>query len=338
MCPQCGHGEFLADKRILGKTQTVTAYAKCMLVLAGGSWGYALASRHLRYFTGLRVSANTVRKYTQKEGQRVNEWQQSDAKANQDFIKSQGVPHFMVDGTMVNTTQGWREVRLIHCSKRPVGTPCEPEKMEERTLPKVTSTICIGRVETAKQCVSRWSGIAKRLHIHDFEKLQFIADGAAWIWNGASQVFMNPDGCLDFYHACEHLKAAADSFPPDVAENYYAKWRGVLLTRGWPGIRDGLLSLKDSMDATSWEKQISRLLQYFENHRSYLNYPQRLRLGQTIGSGQVEGACKQMVGRRLKQTGACWSIRRLNRMLGITSILHDHQWKTYWQCQNVRVE
>ena len=36
-----------------------------------------------------------------------------------------------------------------------------------------------------------------------------------------------------------------------------------------------------------------------------------------IGSGLIEGACKNLVGRRLKQTGAPWRLSRANRMATI---------------------
>ncbi|MGL6194525.1 MAG: hypothetical protein ACRC2T_06845, partial [Thermoguttaceae bacterium] len=53
--------------------------------------------------------------------------------------------------------------------------------------------------------------------------------------------------------------------------------------------------------------------------------------GLSIGSGQVEGACKNLVGRRLKQTGACWEVGRVNRMGVLCAILYGDQWKAYWK-------
>ena len=39
---------------------------------------------------------------------------------------------------------------------------------------------------------------------------------------------------------------------------------------------------------------------------THLDYAGRLAAGQSIGSGQVEGAIKQLVNRRRKRTGARW--------------------------------
>ncbi|MGL6193919.1 MAG: hypothetical protein ACRC2T_03765 [Thermoguttaceae bacterium] len=45
----------------------------------------------------------------------------------------------------------------------------------------------------------------------------------------------------------------------------------------------------------------------------------------------IEGACKNLVGRRLKQTGACWELGRVNRMGVLCAILYGDQWKAYWK-------
>ncbi|MCL2711364.1 MAG: hypothetical protein FWE95_10840 [Planctomycetaceae bacterium] len=49
-------------------------------------------------------------------------------------------------------------------------------------------------------------------------------------------------------------------------------------------------------------------------NESRLHYAERLAAGRAIGSGLIEGACKNLVGKRMKQTGACWKIERANRI------------------------
>ena len=69
---------------------------------------------------------------------------------------------------------------------------------------------------------------------------------------------------------------------------------------------------------------------YFERRADSLGYAERLACGQSIGSGQVEGACKQVIGRRMKQTGARWRIRRANRMATLCCAFHGDAWNPYW--------
>jgi hypothetical protein len=49
---------------------------------------------------------------------------------------------------------------------------------------------------------------------------------------------------------------------------------------------------------------VEELRDYLGRHREHSDYKGRLQRGQSIGSDMVEGACKTVVGKRLKQTGA----------------------------------
>jgi hypothetical protein len=69
---------------------------------------------------------------------------------------------------------------------------------------------------------------------------------------------------------------------------------------------------------------------FFGRQAEHLGYAGRLASGRSIGSGLVEGSCKQVIGRRLKQTGARWTIRRVNRMATLCCALHGDTWKPYW--------
>jgi hypothetical protein len=49
-----------------------------------------------------------------------------------------------------------------------------------------------------------------------------------------------------------------------------------------------------------------------------------------MGSGLIEGACKNLVGRRLKQTGACGRKERVNKIAVLAALLYSDQWKHVW--------
>jgi hypothetical protein len=64
-------------------------------------------------------------------------------------------------------------------------------------------------------------------------------------------------------------------------------------------------------------------------HRDRLNYALRLRQGLPIGSGLIEGACKQMIGKRMKQTSAAWALRNANRMALLCSLAYSDNLPLY---------
>jgi len=44
----------------------------------------------------------------------------------------------------------------------------------------------------------------------------------------------------------------------------------------------------------------------------------------------VEGAAKNLVGKRLKQTGARWRVDRVNAMAELCCLIYSNDWDAYW--------
>ncbi len=44
----------------------------------------------------------------------------------------------------------------------------------------------------------------------------------------------------------------------------------------------------------------------------------------------IEGAIKQLVGRRIKQTGARWKTAHIGPIVELISLGHTEDWDTYW--------
>jgi hypothetical protein len=64
----------------------------------------------------------------------------------------------------------------------------------------------------------------------------------------------------------------------------------------------------------------------FARRAEYLGYAERLAAGRSIGNGLVEGACQQVIGRRMKQTGARGRVRRANRMATLCCTFQGDPW------------
>ena len=113
--------------------------------------------------------------------------------------------------------------------------------------------------------------------------------------------------CLDVYHALEHLSGIGKLFygvGTAACKKWYASAKKDLLSGGGKLIEKRLAGLEGEVRTDHQREVLRRLRGYFSNHSDRLCYRERLLEGRAIGSGQVEGACKSMVGRRLKQTGA----------------------------------
>ena len=139
---------------------------------------------------------------------------------------------------------------------------------------------------------------------------------------------------LDVYHGLENISQAGKVLYGEGTEEY-EKWREEttleLMWNGYELIEKRLERVEQ--EKLKWKEQeaIQRLRGYLENHRERLCYRERLAEGRAIGSGQIEGACKNMIGKRLKQTGARWRVRRLNRIASLCAVRYSEQWKLYWK-------
>jgi hypothetical protein len=166
--------------------------------------------------------------------------------------------------------------------------------------------------------------MAARLGLRDTATVTVIADGAKWIWAQAEACLPGAAGLLDFYHASERLSQAGRDLHGETAAA--AAWaqgrRGTLLESGGAALLAELAAAGPAATGA---------LEYFRPHADHLDYPGRRAAGRSIGSGLVEGACKQVVGRRLKQTGARWKVRRAERMATLCALIYGDQWDIYWQ-------
>lgn len=330
-CVRCQTGGYPADER-LGLEGRYSRNAQRLICLAAGSWSYDLAAERLYELCGIRVSDTTIREVSQERGAQANAWLRTDPAAVQEFRQAGGDVEFTTDGTCVNTTEGWREMKVGLFSKRERGASATPEQWDTRQLPAPTSRMAFAAIETSEEFGKRWKAWRKRLGLLDASGVTVLADGAKWIWEETRKHLTHAEGVLDLYHALQHVAALGQSLfsQASEAQAWTEQARQTLLRDGWTGI-ESLMDTLTSLDPDSRHHGDRQALRdYLTPHQHHLNYAQRLANGQSIGSGQVEGACKNLIGRRLKANSARWRVRRVNRMAGLCSLLYSQQWQTYW--------
>jgi hypothetical protein len=279
---------------------------------------------HLKEFCGLSACDNTIREVCQRHGTAMRTWQREDPTAGHAFTKAEGDIEFQTDGTSVHTTGGWREMRLSLYAKRKRGEPARPEQWAERDLPAPHARVLMAGIRTCEALGPQWRRAATRLGLKQTAAITVVADGAKWIWNQVEKHLPGATGVLDVYHLSEHLYEAAHArYGP-----------GTEATRVWVDARRRT-ALETGADALLAELAAEpdppeELIAYLRPHTGHLAYRERLGRGQSIGSGLIEGACKTVIGRRLKQTGARWRVRRVERMAAICCVLYGDQWDAYW--------
>ena len=83
------------------------------------------------------------------------------------------------------------------------------------------------------------------------------------------------------------------------------KARETLLHKGWSGIDSlTLIAPGETARPTAEQAALDQLRNDLSPHADHLHDAERLKEGRSIGSGQIEGACKNLIGRRLKANSA----------------------------------
>ncbi len=73
------------------------------------------------------------------------------------------------------------------------------------------------------------------------------------------------------------------------------------------------------------------VLNYVAAPQRRLNDALRLRRGQSVGSGLVEGSIKQLLNKRLKQTGARWKVTQGGPFIERGALAAGPEWQAYWE-------
>lgn len=324
-CRACGAHAHALDERI-GAQGFVSPHAQRVLCLLGADWSFERCARHLRDVAGLVVCDNTVRKVCDRHGGLMRAWQREEPEASRAFAVADGDVEFQTDGTSVNTTEGWREMRLSVFAKRARGVPVtDPGTWPGERLPAPGVRVASAGLKTSEALGPQWRRAATRLGVKQASSITVLADGAKWIWNQVAKSLPGAQGVLDFYHLVEHVTAAAAALHGEAtaaAKAWAGRVRSDLLESGGAATLAGLKAGPDAVDG---------LIAYLEPHADHTDYPRRLAEGRSIGSGMVEGSCKTVVGRRLKQTGARWRVRRVERMASLCCVAYGNQWEAYWK-------
>jgi len=331
-CPGGCGGRFPLDER-LGVVGYVSWQAQRVLALAAASWSYDQSAERLHELCGLRVSDTTIRAVAQQHGAQMRQWQQRVPAACAAFVRAAGETEFATDGTSVNTTQGWREMRLGVFAKRQRGQPQSIAHWEERHLPAPTARVAFAGLVRAASFGGQWRTWAARLGLQQTNELTVLADGARWIWKQLERHLPGAQGVLDIYHASAHLHQTAAVLHGEgttTARRWVEDRRRTLLRGGASSLLHVLATERKTLRSPRHRASLDEVCAYLQPHVEHTAYRQRLAQGQTIGSGMVEGACKTVIGRRLKQTGARWRIRRVERMATLCCVLYSRQWDAYW--------
>ena len=307
-----------------------------MLTLAGTRWSFDRAAAHLKEFCHLDVSDDTVERVCQEEGERAKRWM-ADAPGPADaFARAAGRAELGTDGTMVNTVGGWREMRLTTLARRERAAACAPADWAGRVLgaPTVRFSTCM--IADATHVGASWRRLAARMNLAAEPVVNVQADGAKWIWEQAARRLPrhNASWCVDVYHVGQHLHACGRALRGEgVAARAWADERLAAALAGNGPALVGWVEADAAGEPPGSPRRaaVDALLTFLRPNADRMWYADRLAAGDPIGSGLIEGGCKNTLAARLKLNNARWRVRRVERIGTLRCVDASGQWDNFWR-------
>jgi hypothetical protein len=336
-CPSCGETAAPMDAWAGIGSRSVSDEVRRLVVLAGSTWSFDQASAKLKELCRLSVSNDTVRAVCDEEGQRVDRWLRQDEASVAKLQAAAGELEFSSDGTSVNTTEGWREMRLSVLGKREAGAAATPAQWDDRVLPRATARLAWSQIADCRRVGARWEAMFAHAGIADDAPVSVIADGAKWIWEQAATRLpgsSNAQWVVDVYHVSQHVHACGKAMFGEGTQRG-REWSDrrlmELLEMGGPRFVERLDQIIGQQTSQQNRAALRLLRGYLHANRDRMWYRQRLAQGRAIGSGLIEGGCKNVLGARLKLNSARWRIQRAERMGHLRCLQYSDLWESYWQ-------
>lgn len=332
-CSACAAVGFAADT-LLGLDGWLTERACRMAVLAGLNEPFRKAESLLAELAGWSVDAETLRRLTHAEASEAAAARVQRTTLPEAFAQAGGEHEVHLDAGKVNTPEGWRDVKVAVFACRERAASADVDDYTQRDLPAPTARSVVAAIEEVGVFGHRCSREAKRLGLADSERLSVLGDGAEWVWRIASEKFPQAAQLLDIYHAAEHLAAFGRVGIGEEGDlrTWLEPARRLLIGDGYAGVCEVLARPMADRSAQRRAGEASgAVLNYFAGHRDRLGYAARLRRGQAIGSGLVEGTIKEMVNLRMKRTGARWLAEHVGPFVELLAMARSPEWQEHWK-------
>jgi hypothetical protein len=320
-CPDCGASLFPYDQASgLGSFNLSPAMADaCCLIATDDS--FQQVSEKIEHLLGQTLSDDTVRDVAHHTGAVALRQQQQ---MWDDFVKDRRIPqaeyrpkrlYICPDGTTVHEKDGWHEAKM--------GCIYWQDDRFQRQQRYIEDSDTFGRYLWLEAC---------RCGLRQSDEVVYIGDGAAWIRSIYNGHFKRATFIIDWFHASEHVWDCGKILfgqGTDAAK----KWAGKLLNLLWEGWTRKLLKfLEKQRGKYRGEKReaVETLYRYISVNEEQMRYDVFRSKGYDIGSGAVEGACKHVVGKRLKQSGMIWTRTGSSSVLALRINWLNGQWNKLW--------
>lgn len=177
----------------------------------------------------------------------------------------------------------------------------------------------------------------------DCEQVVVMGDGSSWIWNRITPLYPHEKriDILDWYHLSENVWETAEALYGSRESWPTINWVEQQLDKLEQANAVGVLRALECQDlkwkskrgekAQCAQQAIHDLQHYLEENKSRMDYPRYRSLGLPISTGDVESACKVVVGSRMKRSGMQWRAKGAEPILHLRAEFKSRRWDEDWR-------
>ena len=339
-CDRCGQGYAPADQLLaVGPGAWLPSLLQAAARL-GVEVSFARAASAVADAVHLPVPEHDVRRTTEGIGA-VAEAEQQAAVAKAERGEERPGPAVAdtlavaVDGCMVHVGGAWHEAKVAVCA------PCGPEVETDpdtgrRRLALGPQHFAVGLEDADRFWYRTYAlAVAQGLGGPRVRRVVVLGDGAEWIWRRAEAFLALPGvevvEIVDLWHARQHVWKVANAVHGQgtpAAAAWAEPLCDALLEQGAAPVCQALGQLAPATAAAAEEVRLAH--EYFEQNAARMRYPAFAAAALPVGSGMVEGACKQVVQARQKLAGMRWRSKGAQSVATLRAVQRSGQWAAFW--------
>jgi hypothetical protein len=304
---------------------------------AAARQGYEAASQDLRALAGLEIEPRQIQRLVGLSAPSVQEQMEEGPEAGPGpipvmYVEADGTGVPMraeeLEGRVGKQQDGSAKTREVKLGAVFTQTRTDEEGQPVRDY---QSTTYVGSFEQAEDFGGRLRREARRRGLGHAQKVVFLGDGAAWIWELARVNFPLAILILDLYHALEHLHALCEGLygAGPWAQRMEQTWEELLRSDQVEEVIDAATRRLEALGPQP-DDCLGRQIAYFANHKDKMRYRTYRNQGLFYGSGVVEGGCRAVIGQRLKESGMFWGLTGATNVTGLRCALMGHRWDECW--------
>lgn len=342
-CPKCQAWKSPADSKLgLDQSAGSSPGMQEMSALLASKMPVAEASEVLERLIGIKVAPATLDREARRQGTRaLEERRKLDANACAPSKPQPAKPYELVvlmDAWNIRERDQWGR-----------SAACRAKGEEPARWHWVYTATCFrldqrGRSAAGRAVIAERGyvatregidGLREQLHaeatrrgLGQAHEVLVIADGAAWIWNLATDRFAQARQRLDYYHAMQHLAAAGRAVCGDDAQALRAWLRPLARQLKQSKTPKVIGSIEEALEKLGGQKaaqEVRGQLEYFKSHQHRMDCARGVGKGEPIGSGAIEATCRQYQC-RFKRPGQFWSRQGDEALLCLETFWRNKRW------------